>query len=165
MMASAPITVTKQGSTPVYFTWYQRQWDTTNIDLGKNFHIDAKFYNKNAPIQQLKAGTPIRYAIEVTVEKDAEYVMIEIPIPAGCSYTHKKQNYWGNEVHREYAKEKVSIFCQSMKKGKHVYEIELTPKFSGRYTLNPVKAELMYIPVIYGRNPMQHITIEPTEQP
>jgi len=53
---------------------------------------------------------------EIEVSKKAEYVMIEIPIPAGCSYGENgdKRNY--AEVHREYFKTKpiysVKIFLQ-----------------------------------------------------
>jgi hypothetical protein len=38
-------------------------------------------------------------------------------IPAGCSYKDKLQAYSNNELHREYFRKKLSIFCSSLKKG------------------------------------------------
>jgi hypothetical protein len=34
----------------------------------------------------LKAGEPAQLLVMVNVKKEAEYIMIEVPIPAGCSY-------------------------------------------------------------------------------
>jgi uncharacterized protein YfaS (alpha-2-macroglobulin family) len=85
--------------------------------------------------------------------------MIEIPIPAGCSYNSKEQSWSNNEVHREYFKEKVSIFCRKLKQGKYTYTINLMPRLHGKYTLNPAKAEMMYFPVFYGREGMKKVVI------
>jgi hypothetical protein len=90
--------------------------------------------------------------IDVDVKTAAEYVLIEAPIPAGCSYGAHNQSNSQDDVHREYFKEKVSIFAENMTPGHHIYRIELEPRFSGSYTLNPAKAELMYFPVISDHN-------------
>lgn len=96
----------------------------------------------------------------VEVKNEAQYVMIEIPIPAGCSYRAKPNNYWNRELHREYFKDRVTIFCENLPIGKYTYTIPLEPRFSGVYTLNPTKAEQMYFPIFYGRNEMGRTTIE-----
>jgi uncharacterized protein YfaS (alpha-2-macroglobulin family) len=85
--------------------------------------------------------------------------MIEIPIPAGCSYKSKEQQWDNNEVHREYFKEKVSIFCRSLKQGKYTFTVNLIPRYNGKYTLNPAKAEMMYFSVFYGREGMKQVVI------
>jgi len=93
------------------------------------------------------------------------YVMIEIPIPAGCSYGEKNlANRWryqaiNGEVHRKYFKEKVAIFCKELPIGTHTYTINLEPRFTGTYTLNPAKAEEMYFPIFYGRNGLKELVI------
>ncbi|MBT6836612.1 MAG: hypothetical protein HOA61_11260, partial [Bacteroidetes bacterium] len=43
--------------------------------------------------------------------------------------------------------------------GKHRFEINLQPRYSGTYTLNPAKAELMYFPTIFGREEMKEVEI------
>ena len=85
--------------------------------------------------------------------------MIEVPIPAGCSYRDKPQSWRNNEVHREYFKHKVSIFCTKLTKGTYTFSIPLLPKFTGSYQLNPAKAEMMYFPVFYGREGMKFSVI------
>lgn len=65
-----------------------------------------------------------------------------------------------NEVHREYFKNKVSIFCSSLSKGKHEFTISLLPRYTGAYTLNPAKAEMMYFPIFNGREALKKVNIK-----
>jgi uncharacterized protein YfaS (alpha-2-macroglobulin family) len=96
--------------------------------------------------------------IKVHVLKDADYVQIEIPIPAGCTYTEKKQHSY--RAHAEFYKNKQVLFTENMPAGTYVFEIELEPRYSGFYHVNPAKAELMYFPVFYGRNEMKTTEIK-----
>lgn len=77
--------------------------------------------------------------------------MINIPIPGGCSYVSKTNNF-RSESHREYFKNKTTIFLENLPKGEHTYEINLIPRYSGSYTLNPTKIELMYFPTFDANN-------------
>lgn len=95
--------------------------------------------------------------VSVNVLKDAEYVQMEIPIPAGCNYASKNNSDW--KVYKEFYKNKVLLFAESLSKGEHQFEIELESRYSGTYTLNPAKVLLMYYPVFYGRNEMKKVTI------
>ena len=95
--------------------------------------------------------------VDIDVLKDADYVQIEIPIPAGCSFAVKKQDNW--KTHTEYLKDKMVVFVEKMEKGVYSYEIELEPRYTGNYHLNPAKAELMYFPVYYGRNNIKKMAI------
>ena len=96
--------------------------------------------------------------VNVDVKKDADYVMIEIPIPAGCIYASKNQDNY--EVHKEFLKNKVILFSMFLNKGIHRFEINLEPRYTGSFTLNPSKAELMYFPIFFGRNEMSKIEIK-----
>jgi alpha-2-macroglobulin len=98
--------------------------------------------------------------VDVSVKADADYVMVEIPIPAGCSYSDKSQSWVNGEVHREYFRNKVSIFCKTLNKGQYSFQVSLLPRYSGTYTLNPAKAEMMYFPVFNGREEMKIVTIK-----
>jgi len=145
----------KTGIFPTYISVYKRYWQTEPTENSEYFDIETSFTN-NA--DNLKAGEVVKLKTTVTVKKDAEYVMIEIPIPAGCSYTNKPNNF-ENEVHREYFENKTSIFCEKLNKGKYSFEIELTPRYTGVYSLNPAKAELMYFPIFYGNNEIKKVRI------
>jgi TonB-dependent SusC/RagA subfamily outer membrane receptor len=153
------ITINKSGDLPVYITGYQQYWNPAPAKVDKNFTVDTWFEKDKAKLTRLKGGETVTLKAEVNVKGDADYVMIEIPIPAGCSYEDKEQSWQNGEVHREYFKEKVSIFCRKLKQGKYTFEVHLMPRFSGLYTLNPAKAEMMYFPVFYGREGIKKVKI------
>ena len=88
--------------------------------------------------------------------------MIEVPIPAGCSYASKPRSRANGEVHREYYHHKTNIYCEVLKKGTYSYTIPLLPGYSGAYTLNPAVAECMYFPVINGREEVKRVSINPS---
>ncbi len=157
--AAAAVRVSKKGGLPIYFTAYQQFLNPAPEKVSKDFTVKTSFIQQQAVVRKLKAGLKTILKIEVNVRADADYVMIEVPVPAGCSYDNKLQNYWGVETHREYFKHKTSIFCTKLNAGKYTFEIALIPRYSGNYTLNPAKAEMMYFPVFYGREGMKRIGI------
>jgi uncharacterized protein YfaS (alpha-2-macroglobulin family) len=53
----------------------------------------------------------------------------------------------------------VVIFCEKLPIGNYGYTIDLLPRFSGNYHLNPAKVEMMYFPVIYSNNDESKIMI------
>lgn len=160
MDAATRLTISKKGGLPVYFTAYQQFLNPAPEKVGKDFKVKTSFFQNGAAVTSLKAGVQTKLKVEVEVRADAEYVMIEIPVPAGCSYDSKPQSYWGVETHREYFKHKTSIFCTKMKAGKYNFEVTLMPRYSGNYALNPAKAEMMYFPVFYGREGMKRIGVK-----
>lgn len=154
------ISISKQGTMPVYFTAYEQHWNTTPEKVESDFVVKSSFEKNGQSIDILKAGEPVVMRIKVTVKADADYVMVEAPIPAGCSYHDKRQGYTNNEVHREHFKNKVSIFCNSLKKGDYEFVVSLLPRYTGSYHLNPAKAEMMYFPVFYGREGMKKVRVQ-----
>lgn len=150
------LSVSKSGNAPVYFTAYQEHWNATPARIDKDFVVDS-YFNDNA--YRLNAGKPVPLHVKVEVKRDAEFVMIEVPIPAGCSYREKPQPRTNGEVHREYYHHKTNIYCKYLKKGTYVYTIELLPRYSGNYTLNPAVVECMYFPTIYGRETAKDVKI------
>jgi alpha-2-macroglobulin len=154
------ISLSKSGSMPVYFTAYRQYWNPRPEKLDGNFIVTTGFEQNGRGAAMLKAGVPATLIAKVTVVADAAYVMVEIPIPAGCSYQDKSQSYWSNEVHREYFKNKVSIFCESLPAGRYEFRVSLLPRYTGNYTLNPAKAEMMYFPVFVGREAIRRVVIQ-----
>lgn len=151
------LTISKTGQSPIYFTAYQENWNPTPLRSEKDFVVTSSF--EDDP-KILKAGRRVRMNVKVEVKKDAEYVMIEVPIPAGCSYESKPQNRSNGEVYREYYNYKTNIYSQSLKKGVYTYSIQLLPRYSGKYTLNPAVAQCMYFPTVYGREAIKRIRID-----
>lgn len=158
--AGKTITVRKEGDLPLYFTAFQQRWNPRPEAVADAFTVRTKFERHGDSLAQLKAGVPVDLQVEVVVKGDADYVMIEVPIPAGCSYREKPQPYSNNEVHREYFKNKVSIFCSSLRQGKYTFRVPLQPRYTGTYHLNPARAEMMYFPVFYGREGMKQVVVQ-----
>ena len=147
----------KNGDYPVYLTTYQR-FQNPNPKIKKgDFKISTRFDNDSS--STLTGGKPVSLTVELKVHKDAEYVMINVPIPAGCSYAEKRNNY-KNEVHREYFRNETTIFCRSLPKGNYRFEIKLLPQYSGSYSLNPAKVEMMYFPVFNANNGIKRINVK-----
>jgi uncharacterized protein YfaS (alpha-2-macroglobulin family) len=109
----------------------------------------------------LPAGKPATLEVTVSSDVSSEYVMIEIPIPAGCSYQSKPQSWYRGmgETHREYFRDRVCIYLRYMSKGDHTFRVELMPRYTGVYHVNPAKAERMYMPLYYGRTGMKQVKI------
>ncbi|RXF67640.1 carboxypeptidase-like regulatory domain-containing protein [Arcticibacter tournemirensis] len=159
---NAKLTIEKKGEFPVYLTAYQQFFNSSPAKTNKDFTVNTSFEKDENKLNELKGGQPVVLKADVIARADADYVMIEIPIPAGCSYESKEQSYsyTGSEVHREYFKNKVSIFCNKLKAGRYSYSIKLVPRYTGTYTLNPAKVEMMYFPVFFGREEIKQIRIK-----
>jgi hypothetical protein len=158
--ANAKLTIAKTGGMPVYITAYQKFWNPEPKKVSGDLAVDTWFQKGADKITRVKGGEAITLYAEVTVKADADFVMVEVPIPAGCSYDGKEQGYYyGGEVHREYFKNKVSIFCRKLTVGKYKFAVKLMPRYSGTYHLNPAKAEMMYFPVFYGREALKQFDI------
>lgn len=152
--------IKKTGSLPVYLSVYKKKWNREPSEKDSIFQINTWFEQDGKKADSLKAGIPATLIAEINVKKKSRYVMIEIPIPGGCSYTENtgQKNY--REAHREYFRNKSAIFCNDLFEGKYKFKVSLEPRYSGIYTLNPAKAELMYFPVLFGRNSLGKIKIE-----
>lgn len=151
------LNIEKKDGMPLIYSEYtiKRQ---TKARSGEAFEISSTL-SEGGDI--VTAGKPFTLTVEVKVkQKNAEHVMIEVPIPAGCSYASKPNYFYGREVHREYFKEKTVIFCESLPMGTYKFDIQLLPRYTGRYIMNPAKAELMYFPTINANNDLRRITID-----
>lgn len=148
----------KKGGLPLYVGLHQEGWNALPQKASNAFDVKSFFESNGDTVATLKAGVPVVLKVVVKVTADAEYVMVEAPVPAGCSYKSKEQGY-GQEDYREYFKNKVSIFCSNLPRGTYTFQVSLLPRFTGVYHLNPAKAELMYFPIFYGREGMKRVSI------
>lgn len=153
------IRLEKKGHRPVYFTASQQKWNPAPEKVDSTFSVRSIFRQGRDTVARLKAGVPVMLDVEVKVNADASYVMLEIPIPAGCSYNSKEGSYYNNEVNREHFLNKTSIFCSELRKGTYRFTVSLLPRYTGTYHLNPAHASMMYFPVFFGREGMKKVNI------
>lgn len=150
------IEISKSGDYPIYFTSYQRYWNNQPDKKTTNFEISTRFNNTSS--NTLIGGKETKLVTTVVVKKASEYVMLNIPIPGGCSYANKN-NAFPKEAHREYFKHETAIFCDYLPEGEHTFEIDLIPRYTGVYTVNPAKVELMYFPTVNGNNELKMVKV------
>ena len=137
---------------------YQQIFNDNPKPIDNYFKVKSFFEENQQSIANLEAGEKCVMKVDVNALKEAEYVMIEIPIPAGCTYSTKNQDEIN--MHKEFFKNKVVIFADYLDKGDHQFSIELEPRYDGAFTLNPAKVSLMYFPIFYGRNEMKKVIIK-----
>ena len=152
--------IEKRSGMPLIYSAYKMKY-VTEENTGEAFGIETKLDAGDT----ITAGVPVTLEVTVTVKrKNAEYVMIEVPIPAGCGYNSKSQLFsrkWGwHETYRESFKDRTVIFCENLPQGTYTFNIELLPRYTGRYSLNPAKVEMMYFPVINSNNSLRGVDIK-----
>lgn len=153
------VVIRKEAGLPVYLMQYKKERVTKAKTGVEGFEIKTLWSNDQTI---LEAGKPITLTVEVIVKKDVnmQYVMIEVPIPGACSYAEKTQHRNYFETHREYFKEKTVIFCENLKEGKYTFNIQLLPRFTGKYIINPSQVSLMYVPVVNANTDMKSVKVK-----
>ncbi|MDX2245933.1 MAG: carboxypeptidase-like regulatory domain-containing protein [Bacteroidia bacterium] len=156
------LSIEKKGTTPVYFSAFQSYWNPMPEAVSGDFRVSSCFLTAEGDTtESLEGGKLTTLRVKVEVNKLSEFMMLEVPVPAGCSYVGKTQNIWLNpEVHREYFRDRVSIFCEKMIPGTYTFDVTLLPRYAGVYSLNPVRIEQMYFPVFFGRNELRSVAVE-----
>ncbi len=153
-----PLQIRKTGTAPCYFAAWQ-EWQNPNPQVVDSlFHLETRLEQGGQTVSTLRKGEPAELVLTLNVRKSAEYLMIEVPIPASCGYGIKTQS-GGYESHREYFRDRTVIFCERLPFGQQVFRIALEPRFSGNFTLNAARAELMYFPVLFGRNEGKQVVV------
>ena len=107
----------------------------------------------------LRASQPAELLVTVDVKAEARYLLLEVPIPVGCSYGEPAATN-RLETHREYLRHQAGIFLDRLPIGRHQFRIALQPRFRGTYTVNPAKAELVYFPTKFDRSASKKAVVE-----
>ncbi len=154
-----PLTLHKTGGLPVYATAYQTRWNPTPEPAAKPFTVTTTLAGQAGNRISLRGGQPTELLVTVDVKAEARYVLLEVPIPAGCSYGPAPTTS-PFEVHRENLRHQAGIFIDYLPIGKHVFRVALQPRYRGQYTLNPARAELVYFPTRFGRTGSKQVGIQ-----
>jgi len=156
---TSQVNIQKSGTGPIYLTAYQQYHNPKPQSKSDIFSISSKMVQKEIEVTELSQGDLTELEVKLKTDTQAEYIMVEIPIPAGCSYADRAEKRNKLEDHREYKREKLVIFCSKLPIGEHTFQVSLEPRFTGSFTLNPARAEQMYFPVLYGRDAIKMVEI------
>jgi hypothetical protein len=156
-----PLTCELQGPGPLYLSWSQERFSAQPAADSGGFILHSSWLVNGQPAAQLSAGTPVTFRTEVEVRALAEYVLIDLPIPAGCFYLEPAAapSRQAGERHRAYQPDRVSVYCERMLPGVYRFEVHLLPRFSGAFTVNPAQALPMYLPWAGGSTALGRMEI------
>jgi hypothetical protein len=157
--STGPLTLRKEGLLPIYATAYQNFWNPKPAPVAAAFTVRTELAGQTGTRVTLRAGQPAELLVTVDVKAEARYVLLEVPIPAGCSYGDAAPTNY-HETHREYLRHQTGIFLDRLPIGRHQFRIALQPRFRGTYTLNPAKAELVYFPTKFGRSASKQAVVK-----
>ncbi|MBP5742605.1 MAG: hypothetical protein J6W49_04095, partial [Paludibacteraceae bacterium] len=146
------VTLTKKGKAPVFASVVKSSWVT-------NPSADFTYATVTTSVPELVVGKLASLTVNVDMKASAEYVRIEVPVPAGCAYEENRKSWSVDESHREYHKDKVVIYCRSLSQGAHKFTVPVVPRFAGSYTMNPTRVQLMYFPTISANSLIQRVVV------
>ncbi len=158
LQSNKSYTVSYTTDQPVFVSYYTEQWNHQPQKEGNHFKIATRFIKDGKTVEQLKAGEEYLMAVQVDVQRSASYVMVEVPLPAGClTLDHYRKAT--NETHRENFMDKTNIYLAHVSAGSYTYYLPLKASYAGFYTLNPAKVSLMYFPALFGQEGLKKIRI------
>ncbi|MEM1214478.1 MAG: carboxypeptidase-like regulatory domain-containing protein, partial [Bacteroidota bacterium] len=163
-LSTDEVSFKKMGDGPAFVSYYQSYWDEDPKASNAGFALRQAFLQGGRAVQQLQTDEPTHLKTTVKLAGAGEYVLVEIPVPAGCSYGDKVFKEHPGEVHREYLRDRVAIYCTYLPAGEHTFTVPLVPRYPGRYYLNPAHAELMYRPGINGYTAGRYVTIRNSDK-
>jgi hypothetical protein len=120
------------------------------------FRIETMMNNTN-----LKRGSKTNLDIKITAFKTKQYVMIEVPLPAGIAVENKNSIANGDGDYVEYYKNKIIIYKQVMPQGNTNLSIPILAKYSGKFQMPAARICMMYYPFVNGNNVDAVVEIRP----
>lgn len=155
-----PLHFTKQGISPVYISV---SYDYLNIAPQVHdgtFKVRSFFMRNNDTVTTLKQGDKFIIRTVVHCDKEADYVMVEIPIPAGCVQAQKATSRSYMESGRENYRDRTAIYCSRLYKGTYIFDVPVEARYKGSYNLSPARAQMMYYADEYGHTEVKRIPIK-----
>ena len=98
----ADLRMERSGSGPLPVALYQRWFETEPVAKDDGFRLTTRITDiRGRPLDKLTRGETAYLEVTVVSQSDADYVLVEVPIPGGCSYQDRKQRRGPFAVHRE----------------------------------------------------------------
>jgi len=118
------------------------------------------FQQNGVPVTVLKSGNMADQIITLTVNHECSYVMLEIPIAAGCMVEEISASNTFLLRNKEEYRDKVILYFDQLQKGTYTFTVREKVLFNGNYQLNPCSVNLMYFPMIQTQTALKRIVIE-----
>jgi Alpha-2-macroglobulin family/Bacterial Alpha-2-macroglobulin MG10 domain len=115
------------------------------------FSISTYFTEASNKVSGLTRGVNTQLHINVMAYKTKDYVMIEVPLPAGVIIKNKPA-LPNTKDFIEYKNDKIIIFKTNMALGNNNFVIDVQPMYTGTFNMPPAQVGMMYYPFVFGNN-------------
>jgi len=151
----------KQGISPMFLSVSFDYFNTNPAPTSNDFTVQTYFLNaRHDTVSSLKAGDKVTIRTVVRCKKKADYVMVSVPIPAGCLQVDKTERNFYMEAARENFKDQTDVFCRSLEpEVDYTFDVKLEVRYKGRYVLSPASAGMMYYPEEFGNTAIKKIVV------
>lgn len=157
------------------------------VPLDHGFYVESKLYRATrgpepvavaqgyAPTEQrFSAGQVVTGDVTVTVPVDRDFVVIEVPLPAGLEPIDvtlstqaalgfseaEAERYGGEWYRRELRDDRVLYFVDRLPRGAHRFRYLARATTTGVFVTPPARASEMYSPENFGRAPASTVWVE-----
>ena len=149
----------KAGATPAYVAVVYDYYNINPLPKENVFKVKTTFMKNKDSVTWLTQGERVVLRTTITTTKETEYVMITVPVPAGCIQVDKNtRSYYENN--RENYRDRTLIFCGKLPAGTFTFDVPLQARYKGKFNLSPAKAEMMYYPDEYGNTAVKKIEVK-----
>ncbi len=123
---------------------------TDDLTVARTYRVPAED-PVGAGTQQ--PGDVVTVTVQVTVNEDIHYAMLEEPIPAGCEVLSGDDSPWGQAWdRREVWDNRLVFFFDYLPRGVHEMSYVMRTEAPGLYNILPSTASMMYFPEVRGHN-------------
>jgi hypothetical protein len=123
------------------------------------FNITTQFVQNNSNTPLLKRGEITQLQINIMAYKSKDYVMIEVPLPAGIIIKNKPA-LPNTQDYIEYKNDKIIIYKTNMPLGNTNFTIDVQPIYTGTFNMPAAQIGMMYYPFIFGNNVQSVVPIQ-----
>lgn len=109
------------------------------------------------PVETAILGEVLRVELSLSVEEDADFVMVEDPLPAGVRA--EALGLEGPHDRHEARRDRQVFFFTHLARGTYAIRYLVRAQFPGRFTMNPPRAECMYQPSRYAHGASGTLTV------
>lgn len=143
---------------PIWMTTSEEEFVSNPTKHDSVFSINTQFIQNSQPTTTLTRGQPTQLRVDIYAYQSKDYVMIEIPLPAGVIIKDKKMYYGKDYI--EYKSDKILIFKNKISIGENTLIFDIQPIYSGKFNIPPAQISMMYYPHVYGNNLQSKIVIK-----
>jgi uncharacterized protein YfaS (alpha-2-macroglobulin family) len=121
--------------------------------------IEYFFEQDGQKISALQSGTVVEQVVQLHVAANCSYVMVEIPIAAGCILEDVITSNPALLSHSETFRDKIILYFTDLPQGSYTFRIRQKVLFKGNYQLNPCSVNLMYFPMIQTQTAVRRMKV------